>query len=230
MKWGFCRIEARSIALVPLLALAAGVSPRSNHLETLKVAVISCPTAIAGSRAPDAVLYEGNAEVTQLTLTQSTEEEYEGQSQIAPGHYSLIVEAGSCYANTDVTVVAGHARSVGVILQPGRSHYDAHAFVAGTLPLGSISRAYLSRDMGSVAFPLTIDNNVYYGQHLLDGEYTLVLVFGDQDLECRLPVTVRGDGTIYNVSARDVLRSVGYQARYFGKPPQFLPLWPNEHD
>jgi hypothetical protein len=225
----------RSLLLftVPAILLATlypGVVRSQGDTEGLTLSILTCPKAIALGTTASATLYQGEweREVGSVPLQHTAQNLYTGNSQVHPGHYTLSVQDGFCVAHVAITVLAKRDRNVGLVLREGsRTHYDAHAYVAGTLPIAGISSATLMSKNGA-ATPLIVDRSAYYGEHLADGSYTLVLYFSEQDLQCRLPVAITGTGSIVDVGPSDITRTIGYLLRYPGKPSEFQLLYHNE--
>ena len=168
-----------TVAAILLAALYPSVVRSQGDTEERTVSILTCPQAVTLRTTASATLYRGEweREIGLVPLQHKTQNLYTGNSQVQPGHYTLSVQDGFCVAHVAITVLAKRDRNVGVILREGsRTHYDAHAYVAGTLPIAGISSATLMSKNGA-STPLIVDRSAYYGEHLADGSYTLVLNF-----------------------------------------------------
>ena len=217
-----------SIAVgVAALAVLPAASAQSSARERLRLSVFACPDAVNLRTEPSVTLSAAGRADSTLVLEHSSAEIYETDMDISPGRYAVYAQDGFCTGRSDFTVLPEHDRHITVILKQGRDFFDAHAYVAGTLPISGISSAYLQSNGGG-SLPLLLDGGAYYGEHVLDGTYVLVLVFPNEGLQCRLPIKVVGDGAVFDVEASDIARSIGYVSRYFGKPEEFHLLWPRK--
>lgn len=203
---------------------------QSQGQSELSLTILTCPKAITLGTTPSATLYQGDFDrkIGLIQLDRASPELYIAHTNIEPGHYAIAVQDGFCRDQLIFTVLPDRQRSIGFVLADhGRAHHDAHAFLAGTLPMTGFSSASLVSGNG-VQVPLILDNDAYYGEHLLDGTYTLVLYLPEQNLECRIPVTISGSGSIVNISAGEITKYIGYLLRYHGKPDGFELLYHKE--
>jgi hypothetical protein len=145
---------------------------------------------------------------------------------IKPGHYSVQADFGPCTGGTLFTVLPQHNRSVAMVLTKHFPYHDYfNSYVGGSLPFVGFSSAYLLYPNGAKR-ALVIDGQAYYGEYIHSGDYVLVLELANEGLECRLPIRILLGGTVFNVTAADVRRSLGYEIKPLGGSPSFQPLWP----
>ena len=101
-------------------------------------------------------------------------------------------------------------RNVGTAVTPlGNGHYDAHAFLYGTLPFTGFVRGALVGEKFEI--PIEVDAGAYYAEHAYPGKYLLKLFYGDS-LECLLPVVVpqQGTGTRLDISVKQAQQCLGF--------------------
>jgi hypothetical protein len=138
---------------------------------------------------------------------------YVGEAIVPPGRYNVgLDEQQKCYGGTIASVLPDHDRNVGIEVTPtGAGHYDAHAFLYGTLPFAGFERGVLIGE--KVQEPIAIDGAAYYLEHAYPGTYVLKLWYGDS-LECRIPVVVPKEGMRFDVSAEQAQACIGFSYHY----------------
>ena len=77
-----------------------------------------------------------DASVADIRLTRVGSFFYVGRTTVAPGRYLVGASVlPKCWGGALITVLPGHDRNVGIEVTPlGNGHYDAYAFLYGTLP------------------------------------------------------------------------------------------------
>jgi hypothetical protein len=107
----------------------------------------------------------------------------------------------------------------------GSGHYDAHAFLYGTLPFGGFVRGTLIGKRGEE--PVEIGGGAYYAEHEYPGTYVLKLSY-DDSLECRIPVEIPERGRRLDISAQGAQQCLGFPYHYPSTGERgFIPLFPS---
>jgi hypothetical protein len=138
---------------------------------------------------------------------------YSGHVTVAPGRYLVGANVRSkCWGGREITVLPGRVRNVGIeVTTLGSGHYDAHAFLYGTLPITGFVRGSLI-GKGSED-PVEIDAGAYYAEHEYPGTYLLKLSYGDS-LECRIPVVIPQEGMRLDISVQEAQHCLGFPYHY----------------
>ena len=113
---------------------------------------------------------------------------------------------------TEITVLPGRVRNVGIVVTPlGSGHYDAHAFLDGTLPFtGFVRGALIGNGYND---PVEIDAGAYYAEHEYPGTYLLKLSYGDS-LECRIKVVIPQAGMRLDINVQQAQECLGFPHHY----------------
>ena len=109
-------------------------------------------------------------------------------------------------------MLPGRARNFGIEVTPiGSTHYDAYAFLDGTLPFAGFVRGTLT----SKGFedPVEVDAGAYYAEHEFPGRYLLKLSYGDF-LECRLAVVIPPRGIRLDIRVQQAQQCLGFPYHY----------------
>ena len=101
---------------------------------------------------------------------------YVGRTTVAPGRYLVGVSVlPKCWGSALITVLPGHDRNVGIEVTPlGSGHYDAYAFLYGTLPFAGFVSGTLTYVSGPLNLkgaeePVEVDSGAYYAEHAYPG-------------------------------------------------------------
>lgn len=215
-----------SLALAFIVPLAAA-QPQAQQKQTVNIVVLTCPSSTKEGSPPRIELSSPMTGITLVSPVRMSLRSYMGSVALPIGHYDLFSMDEQCKTSMPLNVILGHNRTVGLVLREGRSTViDARDFIAGDIPF-SVSGVSLTTSTGA-SIPLVIDNGAYYGEELSDGHYTLVLKLADGDLEARLPVIITSPGIRKDITAKGVISSIGLVTGYYGKPPIFRKLWPDQ--
>ncbi len=193
--------------MITLSMTLSGVVSAETRLQIVNLTVVSrCGTAGVLERA-GLNLRDGRT-VGDIPLSRVGLIFYSGHATVAPGRYLIGVTRSRCWGGTEITVLPGHDRDVGIEVTPlGGVHYDAHAFLDGTLPFGGFVRgALIGKGYDDQA---EIDRGAYYVEHETPGSYLLKLSYGDS-LECRIPVNVPEQGLRLDISVQQAQRCLGF--------------------
>lgn len=220
------RLTAPPLALIALGTITPAFAEASS--QTVEVSIITCPDAVVYKTTATATIDGEGQQAGSLHLNHISSYQYSTILSLMAGHYRLYISDGFCSANVEFFVLSGHNRRISAFLTRQRVIYDSHVYLAGGLPIGGVTSGFLGDSTGKELFPVTIDGNAYYGEHLLDRSYLLILNFAEQDLQCRLPVSVGGIGSILNLTASDLVKCIGILLRPHGQAERFKPLWGNE--
>jgi hypothetical protein len=145
---------------------------------------------------------------------------YVGRTTVAPGRYLVGASVlPKCWGSALITVLPGHDRNVGIEVTPlGSGHYDAYAFLYGTLPFAGFVSGTLTYVSGPLSLkgaeePVEVDSGAYYAEHAYPGSYLLKLSYGDS-LECRITLVVPKQGTRLDISAKQAQQCLGFPYHY----------------
>ena len=165
--------------------------------------------------------------VTDIPLTRVGSYFYVGHTAVAPGHYLVAASLPpKCWGGLEITVLPGHDRNVGIEVSPlGSGHYDAHAFLYGTLPFAGFVRGTLIGK--GLEKPIEVDVGAYYAEREYPGSYLLKLSYGDS-LECRIPVIIPQRGVRLDISLQRAQECLGFPYHYPTTGERgFVPLFPS---
>ena len=215
-------------ALPLAIALPLAASPEVTS-QTVNLTVVSrCGPSIilrkAGLNGLD------GRPLADMPLTRVGSFFYTGHASAAPGQYLVGVNVGDtitkCWGSSKITVLPGHDRDVGIEVTPvGSGHYDAYAFLYGTLPFGGFVRGTLVGN--KFELPADIDGDAYFVEHAYPGSYLLKLSYGDS-LECRIPVVVPAQGMRFDISVQKAQQCIGFPYHLpFTGERGFVPLFPS---
>ena len=211
-----------------MLAISSFTAFADTTAQAVNVTVVSeCGASVVLQKAT--LNMEDGRPVADARLTRVGPFFYVGHATVAPGRYWVGASVlPKCWGGAEVTVLPGHDRNVGIDVTPlGSGHFDAHAFLYGTLPFAGFVRGTLIGKRSEN--PVEIDGNAYYAEHAYPGDYVLKLSYGDW-LECRIPVVVpeQGQGARLDISAQQAQQCLGYPYRYPSTGESgFAPLFPS---
>jgi hypothetical protein len=217
-----------AILLVVLLTNAALAEP---ELQTVNLTVVSrCGASLVLEKA--GLNMQDGRPVANIPLTRVGSFFYVGRATVAPGRYLVGVSVlPKCWGGALITVLPGHDRNVGTVVTPlGNGHYDAYAFLYGTLPFAGFVRGTLTYVSGPLNLkgaeePIEVDSGAYYAEHAYPGTYLLKLSYGD-DLECRMTVVVPKQGARFDISASQAQQCIGFPYHYPSTGERgFVPLF-----
>ena len=155
---------------------------------------------------------------------------YTGHAPVTPGQYHVGVSVGGtvikCWGGAKATVLPGHDRDVGIEVTPlGTGHYDAYAFLYGTLPFKGFVRGTLIGK--NVELPVDIDHSAYFVEHAYPGNYLLKLSYGDS-LECRIQVVIPTRGMRVDISVQEAQQCLGFPYHLPSTGERgFVPVFPS---
>jgi hypothetical protein len=201
--------------------------------QTVNLTVVSrCGASLVLEKA--GLNMQDGRPVADMPLTRIGSFFYVGHTTVAPGRYLVGVSAlPKCWGSALITVLPGHDRNVGIEVTPlGGGHYDAYAFLYGTLPFAGFVSGTLTYVSGPLSLkgaeePVEVDSGAYYAEHAYPGVYLLKLSYGDS-LECRVTVVVPKQGTRLDISAERAQQCIGYPYHYPSTGERgFVPLFPS---
>ncbi len=186
--------------------------------QTLNLTIVSrCGASLVLEKAE---AYAADGRVLGILLTRVSPFIYVGNASVAPGRYSVGASVlPKCWGGTEITVLPGHDRNVGTEVTPlGSGHYDAHAFLYGTLPFagfvsGTLTYVSGPLDLKGAEQPVEVDSGAYYAEHAYPGVYLLKLAYGDS-LECRMTVAIPTQGVRLDISAEQAQQCLGFPYHY----------------
>jgi hypothetical protein len=201
-----------------LLGIIVGISSleiawADAQSQAINLSIVSrCGASVVLEKAQ--VSSEDGRPIAEVPLTRLGPFFYGGHVSVAPGRYLVGASAGSkCFGGAEITVLPNRDRNMGIVVAPlGNGHYDAHAFLYGTLPFAGFVRGSLVGEKFEI--PIEVDVGAYYAEHAYPGKYLLKLSYGDS-LECRLPVVVpqQGTGTRLDISVQQTQQCLGFPYR-----------------
>jgi hypothetical protein len=182
-------------------------------LQRVNLAVVSrCGASVVLEKAT--LVAEDGRPAADIPLKPIGPYFYAGQVTAAPGTYHVGVSKPGptiktgCWGGAKLTVLPGHDRNVGIeVVEIGGAHYDAYAFIYGTLPFGGFVRGTLVGKRFEQ--PVDIDNNAYYVEHAFPGNYLLKLYYSDA-LECRVQIAIPENGLRYDISVHELQQCFGF--------------------
>jgi hypothetical protein len=196
--------------------------------QAINISIVSrCEASVVLEKAQ--VSSEDGRQIGEVPLTRLGAFFYSGQAAVAPGRYLVGASAGrKCFGGAEITVLPNSDRSVGIEVTPlGNGHYDAHAFLYGTLPfVGFVSGSLVGEKF---EIPIEVDAGAYYAEHAYPGNYVLKLSYGDS-LECRFPVVVpqQGTGARLDISVQQAQQCLGFPYHIPSTGERgFVPLFPS---
>ena len=206
----FCRTL---FGFVIALAIALpGAASTETTSQTVSLTVVSrCGASVVLEKA-ELGTTDGRTTV-DIPLIRVGSFFYTGRTTVAPGRYHVgalvrgATARNDCWGGTEIAVLPGHDRNVGIEVTPLGGHYDANAFVYGTLPFGGFTRGVLIGK--SFENPVEIDGDAYYAEHTVPGSYLLKLSYGES-LECRISVVIPEQGTRMDVSLQQAQQCLGF--------------------
>jgi hypothetical protein len=201
-------------AILPLFLLAIPASADTSQ-QTVNLTVVSrCGASLVLEKAE--LNTQDGPSVADMPLRRVGSFFYVGRTTVAPGRYFIGVSVlPQCWGAALITVLPGHDRNVGIeVTSMGTGHYDAYAFLYGTLPFAGFVRGTLTYVSGPLRLkgseqPVEVDSGAYYVEHAYPGVYLLTLPFGD-DLQCRLTAVVPKQGTRLDISAEQAQQCIGF--------------------
>ena len=163
--------------------------------QTVNLTVVSrCGASLVLERA--GLNMQDGRPVADMPLTRIGSFFYVAHFSVAPGRYLIGLDSlPKCWGGGEITVLPGHDRNVGIEVTPlGNGHYDAHAFLYGTLPFAGFVSGTLTYVSGPLNLkgaeePVETDSGAYYVEHAYPGAHLLKLSYGDS-LECRMTVVI----------------------------------------
>jgi hypothetical protein len=205
-------------AILPSFLLASEALAETKP-QTVNLTVVSrCGASLALQKA--GLNTQDGGPVADIPLTRVGSFFYIGNTTVAPGRYLIGVSVlPKCWGAALITVLPGHDRNVGIEVTPlGTGHYDAYAFLYGTLPFAGFVSGTLTYVSGplnlkGVEDPVEVDSGAYYVEHAYPGVYLLKLSYGDS-LQCRIRVVVPKQGARLDVSADQAQQCLGFPYHY----------------
>ena len=226
------RMNRALFGIATLLAvLLTHAAVAETERQTVNLTVVSrCGASVVLEKA--GLNMQDGRSVADIPLTRVGSFFYAGRTTVGPGRYLVGVSVQpKCWGGALITVLPGHDRNVGTEVTPlGNGHYDAHAFLYGTLPFaGFVSGTLLyvsgPLDLKGTEEPVEVDSGAYYAEHAYPGVYLLKLSYGDS-LECRMTVVVPKQGARLDISAQQVQQCIGFSYHYPGTGKRgFIPLF-----
>ncbi|HTV73415.1 MAG TPA: hypothetical protein VME66_06920 [Candidatus Acidoferrales bacterium] len=208
MKW-IC-VFVVAVWMTPISASADATR------QTVNLTVVSsCGVSVVLGKA---TMSTDNGYQVDVPLARVGAHFYAGHAGVAPGRYHVGVPVirgatprSDCWGGTEVTVLPGHDRDVGIQVVTLGEHYDAHAFLNGTLPFpGFVRGSLIGKSYDS---PVEIDDGAYFVEHQFPGRYLLKLSYGDS-LECRIAVVIPEQGMRFDVSVQRAQECLGFPYHY----------------
>lgn len=226
------KLHRTAIMFVIIAAIALpGAASAETTSQTVNLTVVSrCGASIMLEKA--GISTEDGRTSVDMPLTRVGLFFYTGRAPVAPGHYHVgaLVRGATarhdCWGGSEITVLPGHDRNVGIEVTPlGAAHYDAHAFLYGTLPFEGFVRGTLVGK--SYELPVEVGGGAYYAEHEFPGSYVLKLSYGDS-LECRIPVVIPEQGLRLDINVQQAQQCLGFPYHLPATGERgFVPIFPS---
>ena len=181
-------------------AIAEGSFARVDAL------VVNCPENIGQAPALQVKERAASYEVVAEKPVQVAARAWEFSFNEAPGTYYIAATGQHyCTAIVPVTVLAGRARHLTLVMQPGITYSERSDSLAGTLPSDGVGVSLVSEKSHRLVEGI-VDQGAYYFEGLASGRYTLrILLYGRLYID--IPVDVGAGLTIRNLNRSDLMRS-----------------------